>query len=124
MSYQNLNFIAKTLSYFFLAGLLEIGGGYLVWLWVREDYGFFVGLLGGFLLFLYGIMPTLQPTHFHRVYAAYGGVFIIMSLFWGWIFDGIAPDKFDVIGVLTALIGVVIIFYWPRAEEGPWQTKS
>ena len=28
--------IAKSISYFMLAGLFEIGGGYLVWLWLRE----------------------------------------------------------------------------------------
>ncbi|KFM17154.1 putative BCR protein, partial [Marine Group I thaumarchaeote SCGC AAA799-P11] len=39
---------------FFLAGLCEIGGGYLVWLWLREDFSFIVGAAGGFVLFLYG----------------------------------------------------------------------
>ncbi len=28
--------IAKSVFYFILAGLCEIGGGYLVWLWLRE----------------------------------------------------------------------------------------
>jgi len=28
--------IAKSILYFVLAGLCEIGGGYLVWLWLRE----------------------------------------------------------------------------------------
>lgn len=124
MNNQKLKFIAKTLFYFFLAGLLEIGGGYLVWLWIREDYAFFVGLLGGFVLFLYGIVPTLQPSHFHRIYAAYGGIFIVMALLWGWIFDGIAPDRFDIIGAIIALIGVAVIFYWPRKKESLRQTSS
>ncbi|MCH8022007.1 hypothetical protein IH785_19490 [candidate division KSB1 bacterium] len=38
--------ILKSLFYFLLAGLLEIGGGYLVWLWLREDKGAGLGLLG------------------------------------------------------------------------------
>lgn len=116
--------IAKTLFYFFLAGLFEIGGGYLVWLWIREDYGFYIGILGGFILFLYGIVPTLQPSHFHRIYAAYGGVFIVMAMLWGWIFDGIAPDMFDMAGAAVALLGVAIIFYWPRKNESLWQKSS
>jgi len=121
MNNQKLKTIAKTLFYFFLAGLFEIGGGYLVWLWIREDYAFLVGLLGGFVLFLYGIVPTLQPSHFHRIYAAYGGIFIVMAMLWGWVFDGIAPDRFDVIGAIIALIGVAVIFYWPRKYEQQWQ---
>lgn len=122
MNNKKFTAIAKTLFYFFLAGLLEIGGGYLIWLWIREDYGFFIGLLGGFVLFLYGIVPTLQPSHFHRIYAAYGGVFIVMAMLWGWVFDGIAPDRFDVIGAIIAVIGVAVIFYWPRKGEQIWET--
>jgi hypothetical protein len=29
--------ILKSLTYFIAAGLCEIGGGYLVWLWLREN---------------------------------------------------------------------------------------
>jgi drug/metabolite transporter superfamily protein YnfA len=68
-----------------LAGLCEIGGGYLVWLWLREGRGLPVALLGAVVLFLYGVIPTLQPAHFGRVYAAYGGVFGVLSLLWGWV---------------------------------------
>jgi len=112
--------ILVTFFFFFLAGLLEIGGGYLVWLWLREDYSWLIGALGGFVLFLYGIVPTFQPSHFHRIYSAYGGVFIVMAMLWGWIFDGTRPDMFDVIGGTIALIGVAVIFYWPRKHETIW----
>ena len=50
--------ILMTLLFFFLAGLCEIGGGYLVWLWLREDMSWMIGALGGFVLFLYAIIPT------------------------------------------------------------------
>ena len=63
---------------------------------------------------LYGVIPTLQPANFGRVYAAYGGVFIALSLLWGWAVDGIMPDHFDLIGGLIALVGVGIIMYAPR----------
>ena len=112
--------IFQSVLLFVTAGLCEIGGGYLVWLWLREDMGFVIGAVGGFVLFLYGIVPTFQKTHFHRVYAAYGGVFIAMSVFWGWIVDGIKPDNYDVIGAIIAVIGVLIIFYYPRKEEKIW----
>lgn len=106
-----------TLLLFFLAGVCEIGGGYLVWLWLRDDMGWYLGLLGGFILFLYAIIPTFQPSHFHRIYAAYGGIFIIMSVLWGWIIGGIAPDFYDFFGASVALIGVAIIYYMPRKDE-------
>jgi small multidrug resistance family-3 protein len=48
------------------------------------------------------------------VYAAYGGVFIIMSILWGWKVDKIMPDRFDMIGAAICLAGVSVIMYWPR----------
>lgn len=117
--------ITITLLFFFIAGLCEIAGGYLVWLWLRDGMSWMVGALGGFVLFLYGIVPTFQPSHFHRIYAAYGGVFIAMAVFWGWIFEGIAPDTYDVIGTLVTVAGVIIIYYVPRKgeEKSLWQSK-
>ena len=112
--------------FFYLAGLCEIGGGYLVWLWLRDNMGWYLGLLGGFVLFLYAIVPTFQPSYFHRIYAAYGGIFIIMSVLWGWPFEGIAPDIYDIIGTIIAIIGVAIIYYMPRKdkEKTIWQSKQ
>ncbi len=106
--------IAKSLFYFILAGLFEIGGGYLVWLWLREGKSPWLALIGGIVLILYGIIPTFQPAHFGRVYAAYGGIFIVMAMLWGWQVDKIKPDRCDLIGGIIALIGVCIIMYWPR----------
>jgi len=106
--------VVQSLFYFIVAGLFEIGGGYLVWLWLREGKGIGYGILGAVILVLYGVIPTLQPANFGRVYAAYGGVFIVLSILWGWKVDNVLPDKFDLIGGLIALIGVMIIMYWPR----------
>ena len=70
--------------------------------------------MGGVVLVLYGIIPTLQHANFGRVYAAYGGVFVILSILWGWKIDKINPDKYDIIGGIICLVGVFVIMYWPR----------
>jgi len=108
--------ILKSLLYFILAGICEIGGGYLVWVWLREGKNIWFGITGAIVLMLYGVIPTLQPqsANFGRVYAAYGGIFIVLSILWGWKIDGILPDKFDLIGGSIALIGALIIIYAPR----------
>ena len=106
--------IAVSLFYFVLAGLCEIGGGYLVWLWLREGRRIWFAVLGAAVLILYGVIPTLQPANFGRVYAAYGGIFVVLSLLWGWQVDKISPDKFDLLGGSMALVGVFVIMYWPR----------
>ncbi len=107
--------IAKSILLFIVAGLCEIGGGYLVWLWLREDKSLWYALAGASVLILYGIIPTLQPAHFGRVYAAYGGIFVALSILWGWKVDHIEPDRFDLIGGLICLLGVGMIMYWPRS---------
>lgn len=106
-----------TILLFILAGFFEIGGGYFIWLWLREGGGLLFAFLGAVVLFLYGIVPTFQPADFHRIYATYGGIFVVMSILWGWVFDKIQPDIYDLIGAVIILIGVSIIYYWPRKDE-------
>lgn len=106
--------MVKSLAYFVLAGGCEIGGGYLVWLWLRRGHSAWVGLAGAMLLALYGVVATFQSANFGRVYAAYGGVFIAMAMLWSWKVDGVAPDRFDLIGAAIILIGVGVMMYWPR----------
>ncbi|AMK14764.1 YnfA family protein [Methanobrevibacter olleyae] len=105
----------KSIIFFIIAGFFEIGGGYLIWLYIREAKGIEFAILGGIILILYGIVPTFQPATFGKTYAAYGGVFIVLSLLWGWKIDNILPDQLDIIGASIALIGVFVIMYWPRA---------
>ena len=104
----------KSMGYFLLAGVFEIGGGYLIWLWLKEGKGISYAILGALILVLYCVIPTFQPANFGRVYAAYGGVFIALSLLWGWKIDGIVPDGYDILGGGIALIGVGIMMYAPR----------
>jgi small multidrug resistance family-3 protein len=106
--------LIRSIALFIVAGLFEIGGGYLVWQWWRNGAAFVLGIIGGFVLFLYGIVPTYQPAHFGRVYAAYGGWFVVLSIAWGWIVDRMAPDRFDILGGAVCLAGVAIIMYSPR----------
>ena len=111
--------------FFFLAAVFEIGGGYVLWLWIREKrrscllLGAYLCFwccvfLGGLLLFIYGLIPTLQPANFGRVFAAYGGIFIVASIMWGWVIDHKKPDKYELIGGSIALLGGLLIFFAPH----------
>ncbi len=106
--------VLSTVSLFLLAALLEIGGGYLVWRWFREHKGKIFGLIGGLILFSYGIIMTLQPTDFGKAYATYGGIFVVSSIVWGFWVDKKKPDRFEIIGSVIVLMGVAIMFYFPR----------
>ncbi len=63
----------RSIALFIVAGLCEIGGGYLIWQWWRNHAPWYAGIAGAALLIAYGIVPTYQPANFGRVYAAYGG---------------------------------------------------
>ena len=85
-------------------------------LWWREGRTWPLGLLGAGALVLYGLIPTYQAAPFGRVYAAYGGVFVVLSLLWGWLVDRVVPARYDVAGVGLCLAGVALMMYAPRAS--------
>ena len=107
--------VARSILLFLLAAMAEIGGAWLIWQGVREHRGWLWIGLGVVALGAYGFAATLQPDpHFGRILAAYGGVFVAGSLAWGMLVDGFRPDRYDVIGALVCLVGVVVIMYSPR----------
>ncbi len=107
--------VARSIVLFVLAAVAEIGGAWLVWQGVREHRGWIWIGAGVIALGAYGFVATLQPdAHFGRILAAYGGVFVAGSLLWGVALDGFRPDRWDIIGALICLVGVVVIMYAPR----------
>ena len=106
--------ILTSIGIFIFAALLEISGGYLIWRWLKNHQGKIVGLIGGLILFSYSVVMTLQPENFGKVYAAYGGIFVIFSLLWGYWIDKKKPDRFEIFGSIVVLIGICIMFYFPR----------
>ena len=106
--------VVPTLGVFFFAALLEIAGGYLVWKWLHDHKGKILGLVGALILFSYGIIMTIQPADFGKVYASYGGIFVVSSIIWGNFVDKKKPDRFEIIGSVVVLLGVIVMFYFPR----------
>jgi len=99
---------------FAAATLAEFGGGWLMWQWLRERRPWPWGLAGAIVIVLYGIIPTLQADpHVGRVYAAYGGVVIVLSLLWGRLFDGFQADHWNLLGAIICLVGMLVIFFGP-----------
>lgn len=106
----------RSILFFCVAAVLEIGGAWLVWQGVREDRG--VGFVGAGVVALgaYGFVATFQPDpNFGRILAAYGGVFVAGSLMWAMAADGFRPDRYDLIGAAVCLVGVGVIMYAPRS---------
>ncbi len=110
----------RSMGLFTVAGLLEIGGGYLVWLWMRKGHSVGLAIAGFVALAAYGMIPTLQAKEhpFGRIYAAYGAVFIVMAALWGWWIDRRQPDVRDWMGIAICLAGATLMM-WPRATAAP-----
>lgn len=107
--------IVRTAALFGLAGLFEIGGGWLVWQWMRESRTVGFAIAGTLVIALYGFVPPLQSfPDFGRVFAAYGGVFIVLSIVWAAGLDGFRPDRWDLIGASLCLVGVGVMLAGPR----------
>jgi small multidrug resistance family-3 protein len=103
---------ARSIALFIAAAVAEIGGAYLVWLGIKDHKGIAFVALGAMALTTYGVVAAYQPSHeFGRVLAAYGGVFIVGSLLWGVAFDGFRPDRADLLGAATCMIGIAVIMY-------------
>ena len=107
--------VLHSLALFVLAAVAEIGGAWLVWQGIREGRGWLLAAAGVAALGLYGVVATFQPeTEFGRIFAAYGGVFIVGSMAWGMAFEGFRPDAWDVAGGALCLVGMALIMYAPR----------
>ena len=104
----------KSTLLFLLAAIAEISGAYLIWQWQRAGKPLLFALLGAVILFTYALIQTSQTFSFGRVFAAYGGVFIVVATLWGWWIDGRAPDRWDWTGAGVCLIGAAIILWIPR----------
>jgi len=112
---KDVNTVLQATMLFILAGIAEIGGGYLIWQWLREGKPSYWGLIGGVVLALYGVIATFQSfPSFGRVYAAYGGVFIVLSVLWGWGIDKNTPDLYDWVGAGICIAGVLVMLLAPR----------
>ncbi|WP_199731062.1 YnfA family protein [Aquitalea sp. FJL05] len=106
--------LLKLLLLFGLTALAEITGCYLPWLWLKQQGSIWLLLPAAFSLLLFVWLLTLHPAAAGRVYAAYGGVYVVAALLWLWLVDGVRPGMWDLLGALLALLGMGVIMLAPR----------
>ena len=107
--------VTKTVGLFVLTAIAEIVGCYLPYLWLRRNGGVWLLVPAGVSLAAFAWLLTLHPTlGAGRAYAAYGGVYVAVAVVWMWWIEGTRPDRWDVIGVALALVGMSIIAFAPR----------
>lgn len=107
----------NTVLLFIATAVAELVGCYLPYLWLRKDGSPWLILPAAASLALFAWLLTLHPTAAGRVYAAYGGVYVAVAVFWLWAVDGIAPSRWDILGAAVTLIGMAIIMFSPSPRE-------
>ncbi len=98
-----------TLMLFFATALAEIIGCYLPWLWLKKGASVVVLIPAGISLVTFVSLLMLHPAASGRVYAAYGGVYILTALLWLRFIDGVKLSGQDWLGGGVAFAGVIII---------------
>ena len=104
-----------TITIYALAALAEIAGCFAFWAWLRmgKSVWWVAPGIASLLLFAW-LLTRVDAVAAGRTYAAYGGIYIVGSLAWLWIVEGLKPDRYDLIGGAVCLVGAVIIIAGPR----------
>lgn len=105
----------KTFGLFLLTAVAEIVGCYLPYLVLKQDKSVWLLIPAALALAIFAWLLTLHPTASGRVYAAYGGVYVMVAIFWLWGIDGIRPTTWDIVGSLVAVTGMAIIMMGARS---------
>ncbi|MBK0000721.1 YnfA family protein [Erwinia sp. S38] len=94
---------------FFATALAEIIGCFLPWLWLKKGGSPWLLLPAALSLMIFVWLLTLHPEASGRVYAAYGGVYVVTALVWLRVVDGIKLSTWDWVGAAVAFCGMLII---------------
>jgi small multidrug resistance family-3 protein len=101
--------LLKTTGLFFITAVAEILGCYLPWLWLRQQGSVWLLVPATLSLMAFVWLLTLHPAASGRVYAAYGGVYVVTALAWLYWVDGVKLSVWDMVGAGLALLGMAII---------------
>ena len=111
--------LVPSLAAFAAAALFEIAGCFAFWAWLKLGKSALWLIPGLIALALFAYLLTLVESPFAgRAYAAYGGIYIAAALIWGWLVEGHAPDRWDLIGAAICLTGMAVILFAPRTMAG------
>lgn len=104
----------STISLFAITAIAEIVGCYCIYAWLRLGKSYLLIIPSALSLALFAWLLTLHPAHAGRVYAAYGGIYVLMSMCWLWLFEKQTPDMWDITGSGLAVLGMALIAFGPH----------
>lgn len=106
----------RSLILFVLTAIAEILGCYLPYLWLKKGQSAWLLVVAACSLALFSFLLTLHPTEAGRTYAAYGGVYVTVAIFWLWLVEHQRPTRWDLLGAVVVLAGMAIILLAPKGR--------
>ncbi|WP_336800041.1 YnfA family protein [Kaistia sp. MMO-174] len=104
-----------SIAIYVAAGLAEIAGCFAFWAWLKLDHSPLWLVPGALSLALFAYLLTwIDSAAAGRAYAAYGGIYIALSILWLWIVEGARPDRWDFAGAAICIAGASVILFAPR----------
>lgn len=106
------------MSYVWLAvaAVLEIGGCFMFWLWLRMGRSPLWSLPAIVALVLFAAALTrVEVAYAGRAFAAYAGIYVIAALAWLLVSERVRPTPFDLVGAALCLAGTIVIVLGGRA---------
>lgn len=104
-----------SIAIYIAAGLAEIAGCFAFWAWLKLDRSAWWLVPGALSLALFAYLLTwIDSAAAGRAYAAYGGIYIALSILWLWIVEGARPDRWDLTGAAICIAGASVILFAPR----------
>jgi small multidrug resistance family-3 protein len=113
---KHIVLVVKTTALFVVTALAEIIGCYLTCLWLQKNGSAWLLVPAAMSLGLFAVLLTLHPAASGRIYASYGGIYVVTALVWLRFVDGIAPGLRDWIGagLIVAGMGVIVSGWKPQ----------
>ena len=99
----------KTILLFFATAIAEILGCYLPHLWVQKGGSVLLLIPAAISLATFVGLLMLHPAASGRIYASYGGVYILTAFLWLRFIDGVKLTPQDWLGAAVTFAGVLII---------------
>jgi small multidrug resistance family-3 protein len=104
--------MTRTALLYVAAAVAELAGCFSFWVWLRAGRSGWVVVPGIASLLLFAwLLTRVESAAAGRAYAAYGGVYIVASLAWLWLVEGVRPDRADVGGACLCLLGAAVILF-------------
>ncbi|WP_423140827.1 YnfA family protein [Parablastomonas sp. CN1-191] len=112
-----MNHPLATLGWYLLAAVGEIAGCFAFWTVLRLNKSGAWLAPGILALILFAVALTrVESEAAGRTFAAYGGIYIVASLFWLRFVEGVSPDRWDLTGGAICLAGAALIIWGPGRD--------